>query len=71
MGVNVVEAFLDSVAMVLNCKRSGLPFKYLGLPVGVNLKSVSTQQLVINTMQRRLASWKGKQLSLGGSNYSH
>lgn len=66
MEVNVDEEFLTLASMFLNCKSGSLPFKYLRMPVGANPKSVSTWLPVINTVERRLASWKGKYLSLGG-----
>lgn len=50
----------------MNCKSGEIPFKYLGLPVGADPKSIATWRPVINTLERILASWKGKHLSFGG-----
>lgn len=66
VGVNVDEGLLALAATFLNCKRSGLSFKFLGLPVRANPRSLSTWEPVINTMQSRSASWKGRHLSLRG-----
>lgn len=33
--LNLGEGFVDAASVFLNCKRGGLPFKYLGLPSGL------------------------------------
>lgn len=66
VSLNVEESFVSAASMFLNCKRGRIPFKYLGLPVGANSRNSSTWQPVIDTMERMLASWKGKHMSLGG-----
>jgi mannosylglycoprotein endo-beta-mannosidase len=38
VGVNIVQAWLRDAASVLNCKLSSIPFIYLGLPIGGNVK---------------------------------
>lgn len=65
-GINVDEAFISSGAEFLICKIRVLPFKYLGLPIGANPRCVSTWQPIIDSLERRLAIWKGRHLSLGG-----
>ncbi|GAU25690.1 hypothetical protein TSUD_266170 [Trifolium subterraneum] len=50
----------------LNCRIGVTPFKYLGLPVGGNPKSVSTWEPMIDHLRNRLLSWKNKHISLGG-----
>lgn len=58
MGVNISDAFMRSVADFLNCKVVGLPFRYLGLPVGANLRKLSTWKPMLNSVSRKLGSWK-------------
>lgn len=65
-GINVDQSILSSGAQFLNCKIGVLPFKYLGLPIGANTRSLVTWQPIIDSLARRLASWKGRHLSLGG-----
>lgn len=36
ISLNVEERFNCAAARFLNCKQGGIPFKYLGLPVGAN-----------------------------------
>lgn len=43
-----------------------LPTTYLGLPIGGNSSRLATWEPVINRMNLKLASWKGKMLSIGG-----
>lgn len=43
-----------------------VPFKYMGLPIGANPRSMSTWQPVLDSMGKELSSWKRRHLSLGG-----
>jgi hypothetical protein len=65
-GINVEEGFLASATSFLKCIVGWLPFIYLGLPVGANPRRLSTWNLVLDVIQKRLASWKNKYVSLGG-----
>jgi hypothetical protein len=42
MGINVDDNFMELASHFFNCIRGGIPFKYLGLPVGANPRRVST-----------------------------
>ncbi|KAK2393020.1 hypothetical protein QL285_055002 [Trifolium repens] len=66
IGINVDDCFLDSATSFLKCVVGQLPFIYLGLPVGANPRRLSTWNPVIEVVQKRLASWKNKYVSLGG-----
>jgi hypothetical protein len=66
IGINVEACFLESAALFLKCVVGQLPFIYLGLPVGANPRRLSTWNPVVDVIQRRLASWKNKYVSLGG-----
>lgn len=65
IGINVEQQFQHDAAMFLNCKSGKIPFKYLGLPIGADPRKLVTWQLVLDSLKYRLASWKGKHLSLG------
>jgi hypothetical protein len=41
-GVNIDDAFLNTVARFLNCKLGRMSFIYLGLPVGANPRTEAT-----------------------------
>jgi hypothetical protein len=42
MGVNVSQQFLRLASVFLNCRIGAVPFKYLGLPVGANIRRIAT-----------------------------
>jgi hypothetical protein len=56
LGVNVSEEFLAMGCSFHNCKRGAVPFKYLGLPVGANPKSLATWEPLLEQIRRRLNS---------------
>jgi hypothetical protein len=66
MGVNVHSEFVKLACMFLNCKSGVVPFKYLGLPVGANLRRISTWEPLIVFLKNRLSSCGRKYISLGG-----
>lgn len=57
---------MQLAAGFLNYKVAEIPFKYLDLPVGANLRRASTWQPMIDSLVKRLCSWKNRYLSLGG-----
>jgi hypothetical protein len=65
-GVNVHPLLLERASNFLNCRRGLLPFKYLGLPIGANPKSDSTWDPLLESLRKRLFSWRNKHISLGG-----
>jgi hypothetical protein len=66
IGVNVNEDFMEMACDFLNCSRGSLPFKYLGLPVGANMKSMTTWEPLVDCLGRRLNTWGHRYLSFGG-----
>lgn len=66
IGVNVDDRFLYGASCFLNCVIGQVPFKFLGLPIGANPRRFVTWKPVIDMMNKRLAGWKGRHLSLGG-----
>ncbi|GLU22472.1 hypothetical protein SLE2022_385450 [Rubroshorea leprosula] len=66
IGINVDETWISMAASALNCKAGKTPFIYLGLPVGGNPHRHSFWKPVIEKFRSKLASWKGKLLSIGG-----
>lgn len=50
----------------LGCQLVELPITYLGIPLGANIKKVSTWNPVITKIQKKLVSWKSKVLSKAG-----
>jgi hypothetical protein len=66
LGVNVSQQFLRLASTFLNCRMGGVPFKYLGLPVGANPRSATTWEPLLNSLRKRLRAWGNKYVSLGG-----
>jgi len=65
-GVNVSSEFLGVAVRFLHCTVGLLPFKYLGLFVGANLRHERTWLPLIDTLSRRLDSWDNVFVSSGG-----
>jgi hypothetical protein len=66
VGVNISNEFLGMASNFLNCRIGRTPFKYLGLMVGGNPRSISTWEPMLHTIRCRLGNWGNKYVSLGG-----
>lgn len=66
IGLNVDSILMHDLAKALWCKQGTLPFTYLGLLIGGNLSHLSLWKSIIDRIEKKLASWKGNLLSLGG-----
>ncbi|GAU20198.1 hypothetical protein TSUD_352620 [Trifolium subterraneum] len=66
VGVNVCTEFMEMACTFLNCKKGGFPFKYLGLPVGTNPRTMSTWVPLLDCLRKKLNSWGHRHISLGG-----
>jgi hypothetical protein len=68
--VYVLRASKDESAQIanwLNCREGVFPMKYLGVPVGNRMLYVADLMEIGVKVEKRLPSWQGLQLSLGGS----
>lgn len=65
-GINIDSSWLQTAADYLMCKVGGLPFSYLGLPMGGNSSNISLWSPIISRIEKKLATWKGSLLSLAG-----
>jgi hypothetical protein len=65
-GVNVSDSWLTEAASVMNCRTGKIPFIYLGLPIGGDMRRCSFWQPVLDRIVSRLSVWKNKYLSFGG-----
>jgi len=50
----------------LNCWQMELPFKYLGIIIGVNPRRITFWNSIVDKIKSRLSSWKGRLLSMAG-----
>ncbi|GAU35675.1 hypothetical protein TSUD_162470 [Trifolium subterraneum] len=65
-GINAEANFLTAAASFLDCSSDSIPFKFLGIPVGANLRRRETWKPIVDSMAKRLSSWNGRNLSIGG-----
>lgn len=66
IGMNTSKEWILEAASSLLCKIGNIPFTYLGLPIGGNLSRLQAWDPIIDKISHKLASWKGKMLSIGG-----
>ncbi|GJX17340.1 hypothetical protein Tco_0218172 [Tanacetum coccineum] len=64
IGVNKDEVL--SMASNDGCIAGDIPFNYLGLPIGSNMKSIASWKTLVDRFHMRLSSWKANLLSIGG-----
>ena len=60
------EQWKKDAAKYLNCKLLSVPFSYLGIPIGANLRRCELWDPIINKCERKLAKWKQRHISFGG-----
>ncbi|KAJ0910951.1 putative RNA-directed DNA polymerase [Helianthus annuus] len=65
-GIGDVGEEVAIMARTLGCRVGEFPFDYLGIKVGANMNKCCHWDSVIETIKRRLASWKANSLSMGG-----
>ena len=56
---------IEGLAVMLGCKTSSLPIKYLGLPLGAKFKATRIWNGVLEKLER-LTEWKRMYLSKAG-----
>ncbi|GKV25499.1 hypothetical protein SLEP1_g34934 [Rubroshorea leprosula] len=66
MGINVSDEWMTRMACTLNCKQGKLPCKYLGMPIGGKRRGIAMWRPMIESFNKKLASWKNRYISLGG-----
>lgn len=66
MSINISSNFMEVATSFLACKREENEFVFLGIPIGCNPITISTWRPLVNKIQKRLNSWKGRYLSIRG-----
>ncbi|GJY68496.1 RNA-directed DNA polymerase, eukaryota, partial [Tanacetum coccineum] len=64
IGVDINEVI--NVANSINCQHDSIPFCYLGLPVGKNIRNKESWLGVVDRINSRLSSWKSRLPLIGG-----
>ena len=65
-GVNVRKSNMDCYVKTLNCSQMEVPFIYLGIEVGGNLRKKKLWEPGLSKLKSRLSVWKGRFLSMAG-----
>ncbi|GKC44506.1 putative RNA-directed DNA polymerase [Tanacetum coccineum] len=65
-GVGVRNDEIERLANRIGVSPGFLPFTYLGLPVGVNMKKIVCWNGIVEKVKKNLAGWKSKMISYGG-----
>ncbi|GKD90330.1 hypothetical protein Tco_1365837, partial [Tanacetum coccineum] len=65
-GIEVNEDEVYNMASNTGCIGGNVPFNYLGLPIGSNMKSIGSWKILIDRFRLRLSTWKASLLSIGG-----
>ena len=64
--IGVSDQWKQDAANYLNCNLLVIPFVYLGIPIGANLRRCQLWDSIINKCGRKLTKWKQRHISFGG-----
>ncbi|XP_021985231.1 uncharacterized protein LOC110881199 [Helianthus annuus] len=65
-GLGAEDAEIEGMAGTLNCKIGSMPFNFLGLTIGANMKREKYWKIVLDEFNKKLSAWKAKCLSFAG-----
>ncbi|GJX94652.1 RNA-directed DNA polymerase, eukaryota, reverse transcriptase zinc-binding domain protein [Tanacetum coccineum] len=65
-GIGVNEDEVYNMASNAGCIAGNISFNHLGLPIGSNMKSITSWKMLIDRFRSRLSTWKASLLSIGG-----
>ncbi|GJS94540.1 RNA-directed DNA polymerase, eukaryota [Tanacetum coccineum] len=65
-GIGVTSHEVSILANITGCAAARIPFRYLGLPVGSNLRHIQNWNEMIQRVKHRLSKWKVNLLLIGG-----
>ncbi|KAL8548201.1 hypothetical protein ACS0TY_007499 [Phlomoides rotata] len=57
---------LEHVGNIIGCVIGSAPFSYLGLNVGINHRTHSAWNNLVNRVEKKLTKWSGKLISFAG-----
>ncbi|GKV14959.1 hypothetical protein SLEP1_g25757 [Rubroshorea leprosula] len=66
MGIGVEDDWRKKMAYRLGCKEGEFSIKYLGIPIGGDHRRLKMWQPLLDSVMKKLSSWKGRYLSQGG-----
>ncbi|GJV39574.1 RNA-directed DNA polymerase, eukaryota, reverse transcriptase zinc-binding domain protein [Tanacetum coccineum] len=62
----VNEEVVYNMTSNAGCTAGNIPFDYLGLFIGSNMKSTTSWKVIVDRFRSRLSTWKANLLSIGG-----
>ncbi|GJV59832.1 reverse transcriptase domain, reverse transcriptase zinc-binding domain protein [Tanacetum coccineum] len=65
-GIEVPNGEIKAFANHMGISPGKMPFTYLGIPIGVNMKRVNSWIIVVEKFKKRWGNWKTKMISFGG-----
>nr|GEX79737.1 RNA-directed DNA polymerase, eukaryota, reverse transcriptase zinc-binding domain protein [Tanacetum cinerariifolium] len=65
-GIRVHNEEVEGLANRIRCLAGKIPFTYLGIPIGVNMKKVDSWKVIMEKFKKSLGNWKTKMISCGG-----
>ncbi|XP_071718424.1 uncharacterized protein [Rutidosis leptorrhynchoides] len=66
MGIGIPLNERNRAANAFGCTPATIPFTYLGIPIGANMRRIENWNTIVNKVEKRLAKWKVNLLSFGG-----
>ncbi|CAI8613253.1 unnamed protein product [Vicia faba] len=65
-GINISGEFMLAASQFLFCCIDQIPFKFLGIQVGINPRRCCAWKSVVEGLKKRMSGWKARSLSIGG-----
>ena len=65
-GIGVHREEVEGLANRMGCLAGNMPFTYLGIPIGLNMKKSGSWKAIAEKFKKRLGKWKTKMISYGG-----
>ncbi|GJZ70613.1 putative RNA-directed DNA polymerase [Tanacetum coccineum] len=65
-GIGVQNGEIEDFANRMGISPGKMPFMYLGIPIGVNMKIVDSWKIIVEKFKKRLGNGKTKMISFGG-----
>ncbi|KAJ0818578.1 putative RNA-directed DNA polymerase [Helianthus annuus] len=65
-GIGAEASEVNQFASIIRCGAGFLPFTYLGVPIGVNMKRAKFWEPVLDRFKSKLSKWKARYLSFAG-----
>ncbi|GJW49120.1 reverse transcriptase domain, reverse transcriptase zinc-binding domain protein [Tanacetum coccineum] len=65
-GIGVSNQEVVWMANRMGCLSGRMPFMYLGIPIGLNMKNIDSWNGIVEKFKTKLSHWKARSMSCGG-----